>query len=123
VTKGDGTPYRVYTPFYRALLKHGWRAPAKTPNKIIVPHPPAKYRDFPDFLMPDGVAVIFIWAFSPSPIEIGHIKANVNTVAFSTTLASTQRESVCEARGGFQVGFLEKTVSEFWSKYCIVVES
>jgi len=56
--ESDGTPYRVYTPFYRAWLKHGWRAPAKTPNKIIVPNPPAKYRDFPDFLMPDGVAVI-----------------------------------------------------------------
>ena len=28
VTKDDGTPYRVYTPFYRAWLRHGWRAPA-----------------------------------------------------------------------------------------------
>lgn len=28
VTKGDGTPYRIYTPFYRAWLQHGWRAPA-----------------------------------------------------------------------------------------------
>ena len=28
VTKGDGTPYRVFTPFYRAWLAHGWRAPA-----------------------------------------------------------------------------------------------
>jgi len=28
VRKGDGTPYRVYTPFYRAWLEHGWRAPA-----------------------------------------------------------------------------------------------
>jgi len=28
VRKGDGTPYRVYTPFYRAWLAHGWRAPA-----------------------------------------------------------------------------------------------
>ena len=28
VCKGDGTPYRVYTPFYRAWLTHGWRAPA-----------------------------------------------------------------------------------------------
>jgi len=28
VFKGDGTPYRVYTPFYRAWLSHGWRAPA-----------------------------------------------------------------------------------------------
>lgn len=28
VTKSDGTPYRVYTPFFRAWLAHGWRAPA-----------------------------------------------------------------------------------------------
>jgi deoxyribodipyrimidine photo-lyase len=31
ITKGDGTPYRVYTPFYRAWLAHGWRAPAAEP--------------------------------------------------------------------------------------------
>lgn len=29
VTKGDGTAYRVYTPFYRAWVQHGWRSPAK----------------------------------------------------------------------------------------------
>lgn len=28
VTKGDGTAYRVFTPFYRAWLAHGWRSPA-----------------------------------------------------------------------------------------------
>ena len=28
VRKDDGTAYRVYTPFYRAWLRHGWRAPA-----------------------------------------------------------------------------------------------
>ncbi len=28
VLKGDGTPYRVYSPFYRAWLSHGWRSPA-----------------------------------------------------------------------------------------------
>ena len=28
VTKDDGTSYRVYTPFYRAWMRHGWRAPA-----------------------------------------------------------------------------------------------
>ena len=27
VAKLDGTPYKVYTPFYKAWLKHGWRAP------------------------------------------------------------------------------------------------
>jgi deoxyribodipyrimidine photo-lyase len=30
VTKGDGTPYQVFTPFYAAWKEHGWRAPAKT---------------------------------------------------------------------------------------------
>ncbi len=28
VTKGDGTPYQVYTPFSRAWAEHGWRDPA-----------------------------------------------------------------------------------------------
>jgi deoxyribodipyrimidine photo-lyase len=28
VTKGDGTPYRVFTPFYRAWRQHAWPAPA-----------------------------------------------------------------------------------------------
>ena len=28
VLKDDGTAYRVYTPFYKAWLRHGWRAPA-----------------------------------------------------------------------------------------------
>ena len=34
VRKGDGTPYRVYTPFYRAWLQHGWRAPAKAEREV-----------------------------------------------------------------------------------------
>ena len=29
VTKPDGSPYRVYSPFYRAWTTHGWRAPAE----------------------------------------------------------------------------------------------
>jgi len=33
VRKGDGTPYRVYTPFYRAWLAHGWRKPAQFPKQ------------------------------------------------------------------------------------------
>lgn len=28
VLKGDGTPYQVFTPFYRAWCAHGWRSPA-----------------------------------------------------------------------------------------------
>jgi deoxyribodipyrimidine photo-lyase len=32
VTKDDGTFYKVYTPFYKNWLKHGWRVPAPTPD-------------------------------------------------------------------------------------------
>lgn len=28
VLKDDGTPYKVFTPFYKAWLRHGWRSPA-----------------------------------------------------------------------------------------------
>ncbi|MEP7020980.1 MAG: deoxyribodipyrimidine photo-lyase, partial [Pseudonocardiales bacterium] len=30
VLKSDATPFKVFTPFYRAWLAHGWRAPAAT---------------------------------------------------------------------------------------------
>jgi deoxyribodipyrimidine photo-lyase len=33
VTKGDGTPYKVFTPFFAAWKEHGWRAPARTGAK------------------------------------------------------------------------------------------
>ena len=65
-------------------------------------------------------AVVFLWAFLPSPIEIGHLKADINTAVFSATVASNQRESVCEGRGGFRCGFLEKTVSDWWCKYFVM---
>ncbi|RVW07640.1 deoxyribodipyrimidine photo-lyase [Prescottella agglutinans] len=30
VTKDDGTPYKVFTPWFKRWLDHGWRAPART---------------------------------------------------------------------------------------------
>ncbi len=33
VTKGDGTPYKVFTPYFDAWRRHGWRAPAKSGPK------------------------------------------------------------------------------------------
>lgn len=58
VKPSDATPYKVYTPFYKAWCAHGWRAPVATPKEIKAPTPPEKYRAFPDFVMPDGVNVI-----------------------------------------------------------------
>lgn len=58
VKPSDGTPYKVYTPFYKAWCIHGWRAPAVTPKKFNCVEPTSEYRAFPDFVMPDGVSVI-----------------------------------------------------------------
>ena len=30
VSKGDGTPYKMFTPFFEAWRAHGWRSPAKS---------------------------------------------------------------------------------------------
>ena len=54
----DGTPYKVYTPFYRGWRTHGYRAPAVTPKKFEIVQPTDKYRAFPDFPIPAGVEVI-----------------------------------------------------------------
>ena len=54
----DATPYKVYTPFYKAWCTHGWRAPAKTPKEIKAPKPSDKYRAFPDFPVPAGTTII-----------------------------------------------------------------
>jgi deoxyribodipyrimidine photo-lyase len=54
----DGTPYKVYTPFYRAWRTHGWRAPAKTPKSMKFVQPTSEYRNFPEFPVPKGVEII-----------------------------------------------------------------
>jgi deoxyribodipyrimidine photo-lyase len=34
VTSGAGTPYKVYTPFARGWLEHGWRDPVEAPKDV-----------------------------------------------------------------------------------------
>jgi deoxyribodipyrimidine photo-lyase len=49
VRKSDETPYRVYTPFYRAWCTHGWRAPAAKPLNIKAAEPLTGDRKFPEW--------------------------------------------------------------------------
>lgn len=56
VLKDDGTPYRVYTPFYRAWSAHGWRKPVaapKNPNWVA----PSNLAKIPDWKVPAGVTI------------------------------------------------------------------
>ncbi|WP_338181627.1 deoxyribodipyrimidine photo-lyase [Jatrophihabitans sp.] len=55
VSKGDGTPYKVYTPFYRAWLAHGWRAPAGAADPAWHRLPSDAIPDDP--VLPDGLVL------------------------------------------------------------------
>ena len=51
----DDTPYKVYTPFYRAWLVHGWRKPALAPKQIPTVKVSAKYKEMPEWKWPADV--------------------------------------------------------------------
>ncbi len=53
----DATPYKVYTPFYRAWCLHGWRKPVDAPKKISTVKPASTDRNFPDWPIPEGVQI------------------------------------------------------------------
>lgn len=57
VLKDDGTPYRVYTPFYRAWLAHGWRAPVAAPKNVSWVSPLKGDQSIPTWKLPEGVAL------------------------------------------------------------------
>jgi deoxyribodipyrimidine photo-lyase len=54
VTNGSGSPYRVFTPFSRAWLEHGWRDPVAAPDHgtWLALRDPAP---IPDPALPEGI--------------------------------------------------------------------
>jgi deoxyribodipyrimidine photo-lyase len=55
--ESDGTPYKVYTPFYKNWCIHGWRKPAETPKNIASVKPGKGERNFPDWPVPEGQTI------------------------------------------------------------------
>jgi deoxyribodipyrimidine photo-lyase len=53
----DATNYRVYTPFYRGWLAHGWRAAVAAPKTIKAVTPDPKDRNFPTWKAPEGTDI------------------------------------------------------------------
>ena len=53
----DATNYRVYTPFYRAWLVHGWRAAVSAPKSIKAVTPDPSDRNFPQWQAPEGTDI------------------------------------------------------------------
>jgi len=53
----DATPYKVYTPFYKAWCELGWRNPAPTPRDFPLAKPGESDRNFPDWKVPEGAVL------------------------------------------------------------------
>ena len=50
VRKPDESNYRVYTPFYKAWLAHGWRDAVAAPKEIKALKPNGSQRNFPEWI-------------------------------------------------------------------------
>lgn len=57
VLKRDGTPYRVFTPFFRAWLEHSWQSPDAPPKILSTVIPRSEDRNFPTWAVPKGVSL------------------------------------------------------------------
>lgn len=55
VLKDDGTPYRVYTPFYRAWSAHGWRKPVAAPKNPNWVAPTKSEKNLPNWDKSEGL--------------------------------------------------------------------
>ena len=81
------------------------------------------YHNRTRLLASGGYCVVFIWANTPSALDVGHFKAKIYSPSFSLTIASTQRETYADKKGGFYISFLEKTVTNNWCKYVTIIHS
>ncbi len=57
ITKGDGTPYRVFTPFFRAWQDLGWREPAPLVRDVPWIRPEGRTHRIPDATPPAGTTL------------------------------------------------------------------
>jgi deoxyribodipyrimidine photo-lyase len=55
VLKDDGTPYKVYTPFYRAWSAHGWRKPVAAPKNPNWVTPTKTDKNLPNWHKSEGL--------------------------------------------------------------------
>lgn len=82
---------------------------------------PDSYDEEAMCVMPLGVAVVFAHGFVPSLVDLAHVQVNIVTTAFSARCATRNGRTGCTAVGGYRVSFLEKSVTEWWAKFVILV--
>ena len=68
-----------------------------------------------------SAVVVFAFGFLPTPIDMAHVRVNIVTSAFNATVSTRPNRTSCVAVGGYTAGYLEKSLTDYWSKYVIIV--
>ena len=67
-----------------------------------------------------SAVVVFAFGFLPTPIDMAHVRVNIVTSAFNATVSTRPNRTSCVAVGGYTAGYLEKSLTDYWSKYVII---
>lgn len=60
-----------------------------------------------------------VWSFR---FRSGYVVMVAETTAFSGVFAVQREKVTVTSKSGFQAGFLEKTIQEWWSKQVVVIK-
>ena len=74
-------------------------------------------------ILPGGFVVIFAYGYTPTFIDKAHVKIVVTTTAFTATASTKADRTICNSLPGYTAGFLEKSLTDWWSKNVIHVSS
>lgn len=72
-------------------------------------------------ILPGGWIVAFAWAYSPSPLRTGHVKMQIRTTGFLAGVGSKRRWATIQNAEQVDATFNEKSLSDWWSKFTIVL--
>jgi hypothetical protein len=93
----------------------------KTGRQVLI-FGPTSYEEDSRSILPGGCVVVFCCGITPSFLDPGKVLLHLTSSGFEATLSSTVRETTCRQLNGYSVGFLEKSSTEWWSKYVILVQ-
>jgi len=91
-------------------------------GRSLVVIPTQGYESESKTVLPGGSLVVFAYGLRPSVLDKAHIKFDLISTAFTATIATRVNRTECHATGSFNIGFLEKSLTEWWGKYVLLVK-
>ena len=86
-------------------------------GKAVVIFGTSLYERRGKIIKPRGCVVIFASAHPPNLHDSGHILLGIESTACDITVATRPNKASCKGKDVFECSFLEKSSTEWWSKY------